>query len=249
MAGYGKWIAGGLGWVFGGPIGGILGFIFGSMFDGINSGAFEYKRAPGEAPPRYGSTQQGDFSVSLLILSAAIMRADNHVKKAELEYVKRFFLQQFGQEEAERNILLFREILKQDFNLHDVCLQIRQYMEYPSRLQLMHYLFGIVASDGSFPQREVDMAEVIAGYLGIKPNDFASIKAMFIKENNSYYKVLEISPEISDEDVKKAYRRMAVKYHPDKVSHLGEDIQKAAKEKFQQLNNAYQEIKKQRGIS
>jgi DnaJ like chaperone protein len=248
MVSYGKWIGGGLGWVFGGPIGGILGFIFGSMYDGMQSGAFEYKKVTSERP-RYGSTQQGDFSISLLILSAAVMRADEKVKKAELDYVKRFFLQQFGQEDAEQKILMLRQILKQDFDLFAVCSQIRQYMEYPSRLQLMHYLFGIIAADGSFPPREIEVTEMIAVYLGVKPNDLSSIKAMFVRDTNSPYRILEIFPDAPDEEVKKAYRRMAVKFHPDKVNHLGEDIQKAAKEKFQQLNSAYQEIKKQRNLN
>ena len=92
------------------------------------------------------------------------------------------------------------------------------------------------------------MIELICNYLGIKPHDLASIKAMFIREQESAYKILEISPDATDEEVKKAYRRMAAKYHPDKVSHLGPEVQKAAKEKFQALNQAYTQIKKQRGM-
>ncbi len=72
---------------------------------------------------------------------------------------------------------------------------------------------------------------------------------MFVKDINSAYKVLEISPEATDDEVKAAYRKMAVKYHPDKVAHLGDDIQHAAKEKFQHLSAAYEEIKKQRGMN
>ena len=72
---------------------------------------------------------------------------------------------------------------------------------------------------------------------------------MFVKNTESAYKILEISPEASNEEVKKAYKRMAIKYHPDKVSHLGEDVQRQAKEKFQQLNAAYEEIKKERGMN
>jgi DnaJ like chaperone protein len=84
--------------------------------------------------------------------------------------------------------------------------------------------------------------------MGISEKDFESIKAMFFKDTKSAYKILEITPDASDEELKKAYRKMAIKYHPDKVSHLGEDVQKAAKEKFQQLNAAYEAIKKERGL-
>lgn len=234
---FGKWIGGGLGWAFGGPIGGILGFIFGSMVDGMSSGQYEYK-----------PTQTGDFSVSLLILSAAVMRADGKVMKSELDYVRNFFIHNFGVETANQRIQMLQEILKQDFNVQAVCAQIGQYMDYPSRLQLLHYLFGIAAADGHYNPKEVEMVGTIAGFLGIDRGDFESIKAMFVKEIDSAYKVLEIAPEATDEEVKAAYRKMAVKYHPDKVEHLGPEVQKSAKEKFQQLQAAYEEIKKRRGM-
>lgn len=234
---YAKWIGGGLGWAFGGPIGGILGFVFGTMVDGMQSGNFEYK-----------PTQSGDFSVSLLILSAAVMRADGKVLKSELDYVRSFFITQFGPEIANNRIHMLQEILKQDFNLPEVSQQIRQYMEYPSRLQLLHYLFGLSSADGQYSPKEVEMIGLIAGYLGIDRQDYESIRAMFVKDLNSAYKVLEITTEATDDEVKAAYRRMAVKYHPDKVEHLGPEIQNSAKEKFQQLQAAYEEIKKQRGM-
>jgi DnaJ like chaperone protein len=234
---FGKWIGGGLGWAFGGPIGGILGFVFGSMVDGMSSGKYEYK-----------PTQAGDFSVSLLVLSAAVMRADGKVMKSELDYVRSFFIRQFGVETANERIQMLQEILKQDFDLQQVCGQIGQYMEYPSRLQLLHFLYGITAADGHFNPKEVEMVGVIAGYLGIERQDLESIKAMFVKDIDSAYKVLEITPEATDDEVKAAYRKMAVKYHPDKVEHLGPEVQNSAKEKFQQLQAAYEEIKKRRGM-
>jgi DnaJ like chaperone protein len=234
---YAKWIGGGLGWALGGPIGGILGFMFGSMFDGMSSGSYAYQ-----------PTRTGDFSVSLLILSAAVMKADGKVMKSELNYVRTFFERQFGTQTANDRIMLLQKILDQDINVQDVSMQIRQFMEYPSRLQLLHYLFGLSSADGQYHQKEIEMIATIASYLGIERGDLESIRAMFVRDINSAYRVLEISPEASDEDVKTAYRKMAVKYHPDKVAHLGEDIQNSAKEKFQQLNAAYEEIKKQRGI-
>jgi DnaJ like chaperone protein len=234
---FAKWIGGGLGWAYGGPIGGILGFIFGAMIDGMQSGKYEYK-----------PTQSGDFSVSLLVLSAAVMRADGKVMKSELDYVRSFFSRQFGPEIASDRIKMLQEILKQDFNLPEVCQQIGKYMDYPARLQLLHYLFGICAVDNQYSPKEVEMVDSIAGYLGIEKQDYESIRAMFVKDIDSAYKVLEITPEATDEEVKAAYRKMAVKYHPDKVEHLGPEIRKSAEEKFQQLQAAYDEIKKRRGM-
>jgi DnaJ like chaperone protein len=234
---FAKWIGGGLGWAFGGPIGGILGFIFGSMVDGMSSGKYEYK-----------PTQSGDFSVSLLILSAAVMKADEKVMKSELEYVRRFFTHNFGAAVANQRIQMLQEILKQEINAKEVCGQIAQYMEYPARLQLLHYLFGIASADGQYNAKEVEMVGVLAGYLGIERGDLDSIRAMFVKDIDSAYKVLEVPPDATDEEVKAAYRKMAVKYHPDKVEHLGPEIRKSAEEKFQHLQAAYEEIKKRRGM-
>jgi DnaJ like chaperone protein len=125
---------------------------------------------------------------------------------------------------------------------------VRQYMDYSSRLQLLHYLFGIASADGGFNVREIEMAFRIAQLLGIRQPDIESVKAMFVKDTQSAYKILEIQPDVSDEEVKKAYRKMALKYHPDRVAHLGDDVQKAANKKFQELNAAYESVKKERGM-
>ncbi len=218
--------------MLGGPIGGILGFIFGSVVDSMH----------------VAGTLPGDFTVSLMVLTAAVMKADKKVVRSELDYVRTFLLRQFGDAKTEQFLLVLRDLLKQDIDIREVALQIKQYMEYPSRLQLIHYLFGIAQADGVSHPDEIRIIEVIAGYLGIQANDLASIRAMFIRDLDATYRVLEITRDASDEEVKKAYRRMAVKYHPDKVAHLGPDVQQSAKEKFQQLNQAYEEIKKQRGI-
>ena len=190
-----------------------------------------------------------DFSLSLLVLIAAVMKADGKVLKSELDYVKNFFLKQFGSEHTQELLITLREILKKDIPIQEVCLQIKTYTLYPARLQLIHLLFGVASVDGQVQQDELNVIKIIAGNLGIKPNDFASIKAMFFKEVDGDYKILEIEKSVSDEEVKKAYRRMAVKYHPDKVSHLGEEFQKSAKEKFQKVQEAYENIKKQRGMN
>jgi DnaJ like chaperone protein len=249
---YGKWIGGGLGWAFGGPIGGILGFVFGSMYDGMQRIKFAqnpYQNGGSQGHPYANTqTQKGDFSASLLVLAAAVMKADGRILKSELEFVRSFFVKQFGTENANENIKLLREILKQDINVIDVSMQIRHYMEYSSRLQLIHFLFGISMADGQLHPKEVNIIEQITRYLDVDRSDFLSIKAMFVEKTNSSYQILDVSPKATDDEVKKAYRTMAIKFHPDKVAHLGNDIKNAAEEKLQKLNAAYDKIKKERRI-
>jgi len=242
MAKFGKWIGSGLGWAFGGPIGALLGFAIGTVFDkSINVEEDPVKRKPYKTTPN-------DFGASLLVLVAAVMKADGKVLKAELEYVKRFFYKQFGSERTKQHLLVLRELLKKDIPIHDVCLQIKTYTMYPARLQLMHLLFGVASVDGEVHASEIEVIQQIASYLGIRQADYVSIKAMFFKEVDGDYKILEIAKNSTDDEVKKAYRRMAVKYHPDKVAHLGAEFKVSAKEKFQKVQEAYDNIKKQRGM-
>ena len=176
------------------------------------------------------------------------MKADNELKKSELEYVKKFFIQQFNIQYAKERMHLFREILKQDLSLRDVCLQIKTHMDHPSRLQMVHILFGLSQADGHVHPLEVKIIHTISGYLGVSVKDFESIQAMFYKDTIAAYKILEIDPNAKDTEVKKAYRKMAAKFHPDKVHHLGVEFQKMAEEKFKTLNDAYTQIKKERSI-
>ncbi|MDR9399206.1 TerB family tellurite resistance protein [Salibacter sp.] len=252
MSKYAKWIGGGLGWAVGGPIGAIAGFVLGSLFDNASEVDMYNGKARQDPFQRQRTqTRSGDFTISLLILSAAIMKADGRVMKSELNYVKSFLVKQFGDDKALELVRTLREILDHDVSVRQVSLQIRQNMSHSMRLQLLHYLFGIAYADGKVEQEEFKLLRTISHYLGISDKDFYSISAMFGGAKSSIedaYKILEIEKNASDNEIKKAYRKMAVKYHPDKVNSLGKDFQQAAKEKFQKVQEAYEQIKKERGM-
>lgn len=243
-----KLILTGLGWAFGGPIGGIIGYALGSLFSSNRPSVMR-----SEVNEHFGDTsEKRDFNVTLLVLSAAVMKADGNVKKSELDYVKRFFLQNFGQGRAESYIKMLRDILDKDYNLYEVSQQVGRYMNYSSRLQLLHYLFGIAAADGDVTSPEIDVIHTISMNMGLPESDYESIKSMFVKVVNASenaYKILGIDSSATDEEVKRAYRDMAKKNHPDLVSSLGEEVRQAAEVKFQEINEAYEVIKKQRGIN
>ena len=240
--GLGKWIAGALGWAMFGPIGGILGYYFASRVEKLAESTVVYSE-----DQTYNQGQRNSFLMSLLVLSAAVIKADGKTTSQELSTLRSFFARNFGPQAGNEAEEIVKDLLSKDFNLYEVCGQIRSCMDYSQRLQLYHYLVSLGACDG-LHKSEVDILEVIASYIGLSKSEVDSIFAQFRPSNDSNYRILEITPDATNDDVKKAYRKMAVKYHPDKVATLGEDVQKAAEEKFKAISQAYEAICKERGI-
>jgi DnaJ like chaperone protein len=238
MGKYEKWILGGLGWVLFNPIGAIIGFAIGALLESETK----------STDNRQIETHTGDFMVSLLVLLAAVLKADGKVMRSELNVVKDFLIRQFGEAKAREALKVLNSLIKQDIALHEVGAQINQYLDSSSKLQLMHLLFAVSAADGNICKEELDVIEQIAAILHLSPSEYKSIKSMFIEETNWAYQVLEIESTAGIDEIKKAYKAMAIKYHPDKVAYLGEDVRSAANEKFRKVNEAYEAIKKERGI-
>tara|TARA_Y100001970_G_C13616116_1_gene547192 strand:- start:13 stop:546 length:534 start_codon:yes stop_codon:yes gene_type:complete len=176
------------------------------------------------------------------------MKADGIQKKSELEYVKRFLVNQLGVSQAKQLLQIFKKILEQDYSLDEVCSQIKSRMDKPSKLQLIHILFGLSQSDGDVHPEEIKVIHNISNLLGISSAEYQSIESMFKEDLDSAYKVLNIDSNATDLEIKKAYRKMANKFHPDKIAHLGEEYQEIAQEKFKSVSDAYHKIKKDRNI-
>lgn len=239
--------------------GSLIGFIIGSMFgrtsvkftNGFSGGQPNSSgyRSYGQDPSFYRrQITQNDFATALLVLSASVMKADGKILKSELDFVKSFLKQQFPPNYAAQQILNLKNILKQQLDLREVCNDIRQVMPLQQRSMLIQYLFGIAKADGHVSDKEVNVITQIASLLGISAAEFEQLKGMFYKSTSDAYQALGIDKDAPDEAVKKAYRKMAVEHHPDKYSQMGEEHQKAAKERFQKIQDAYETIKKERGL-
>ncbi len=251
MSNFSKWLGAGIGFTFGGPIGAILGFVAATVVDKFTNEDFvkEQQKYQKDFQQKRAQTLSGDFEISLLILASVVIKADGKVDERELNFVRSQFVGMYGKDRANKAFQLFKGMMKKQVSSRQVCIQIRQHMPHSSRLQLIHFLFGIAKADEYVSDIEVDEIRKIAGYLYVNQYDFESIKAMFYKSSDSAYKILEVETLVTDSELKTAYRKMVKKYHPDKLIGLGDEHLKGAKEKFQRIQEAYEAIKKERGIS
>ena len=273
--GVGRWIGGFLGFINGGPLGALAGYAIGWLFDKgterfngddaqYYDGTYRNTWSNAQASNHYTQQQQyegqrNSFLFSLLVLASYIIKADGKVMHSEMEFVRNFLRRNFGDiavRQGEEILLRLFERQKQmgceAFNntIRESCAEIAAHMEYSQRLQLVNFLVKIAQADGFVPHSEIDALQFVATNLGISADDLNSMLNLSSGGNSldAAYKVLGITPDASDEEVKAAYRRMALKHHPDRVATLGEDVRKAAEQKFQEINAAKETIYKARGI-
>lgn len=232
-----------------------IGFAIGSTLDRSNNSDKKNK------DPNF------DFGKYLMMLSSIVMKADGIAMKSELNFVKQFFSRQFGEQRAGVYLSNLKLYLSKDISLVKVCQIINANTNQSSKVQMLHYLIGIAAADGEMSHSEMLTLKKIAQAMKVTPQTFNSILAMFSFRNegggynqktnrlnregislDNAYKVLGIKDSANESEIKKAYRKLAIKYHPDKVAQLGEEFQKGAKEKFQKVQDSYEKVKESRGI-
>ncbi len=268
-----KWIGGVLGFILAPPLGAFLGYFLGSIIDGFSE---QPQEIPNSNYDNYtsGTTDEGrrnSFLFSMLVLASYIIRADGKIMHSEMEYVRNFLRTNFGEEAAQQGneilLRLFEEAKKMDANnpfaykeeIRKVCIQIASNLTYSERLQLMNFLVIIAKADGRVDPSERTALYDIGRFMRIQQMDIESLLNL---DNNSSssssdtspgnlekaYKVLGVSPDATDDEVKSAYRKLALKHHPDRVATLGEDVRKAAEKKIQEINNAKDIVYKSRGL-
>lgn len=241
-----KWIGAFIGYLLYRIPGALIGFLIGSFLEGLQG----YRVNPADVFSRGNeSVSPADFELNLLSLCSIVIKADGSVSATELNYVRSYFLSTYGKEKANAIFRTFNEVVKsREVNAGRICAYLNTRTRYATRLQLVHFLFDIAAADGAVSEKESAKIREIAGYLQVNARDFESIMAMFVRSADNAYKILEVDPSASDAEIKKAYRTMVKKYHPDKVRSDDQAIRKGAEEKFREVQKAYEAIQRERGI-
>lgn len=262
-----KWIGGILGFMSSGPLGALAGYALGALFESA-VGMTDGYREPAEGSSPFGGNQSGSaaegerysFRFAMLVMASYIIRADGRIMHSEMEYVRQFLRQNFGDEAArEGNDILLRLFEQQKqmdaaqpqafrHTIQQCGAQLASALTYEQRLQLMAFLCGIAKADGTVTTDEVEALREVAQYMMLQQSEVDSLLNLGGSSLEDAYKVLEVSPDATDQEVRAAYRRLALKHHPDKVAMLGDDVKRAAEEKFQQINNAKERIYKARGM-
>lgn len=253
-----KWIGGVIGFMAGGPLGALAGYALGSLFDNTGNVETGYYTESQGTGCNYG--QRNSFLFSLLVMASYIIKADGKVMHSEMEYVRNFLRTNFGENavnEGQQILLnLFEQRKRMDAQnpyafkntIHDCGRQIAANLSYEERLQLLAFLANIAKSDGHVCAAEIEALKEVALSMNLSASEVESMLNLGGNSLDAAYKVLEVSPQATDSEVRAAYRKLALKHHPDRVATLGEDIRKAAEEKFQEINNAKDMIYKARGM-
>lgn len=242
-----KWIAALIGYYLFRYPGAILGFLLGSFIDSKSNKGGGTQGVFGDLTRQ--KVSPADFELNLISLCSIVIKADGTVSQTEMDYVRQYFVSSYGKEKANAIFRTFNDVSKnREISAQRICEFLNQRTRYEVRLQLLHFLFGIAQADGHVSNAEINKIKEISGYLRVAFRDFESIMAMFVKSADTAYKILEIQKSATNDDVKKAYRTMAKKYHPDRVNTENEAIKKGAEEKFKQVQMAYETIQKERGI-
>ena len=251
--GYARWI----GAFFGGMAGGFFGALAGYALGALGENLFD--SGNGNRPTRSNAAEgeRNSYLMSLLILTAHIIQADGKIMHSEMEYVRQMLRNAFGKQAEVQGEAILRRLFERRKQLGEnewnrqivqICREMASAMTLEQRSGLLALLSEIAKADGSVHPNEVEQLKFIADRIGV--GSAAIDQLLNLGENSleAAYKVLGVAPDASDDEVRKAYRRMALQYHPDKVANLGDDVKAAAEKKFKELGHAKDLIWAARGM-
>lgn len=248
------------GYYFFGFIGALLGLFIGSYIDRVRA------YGSGAMNPLQNALRQAVFLETVFISMGKLAKADGHVSQDEIAHVEQF-MQKLGMTAEHRSqaIALFKQGADPEFNIEityqrfiAVCGHTRDLKE-----MLLIYLIVMALADGHFHPAEEALLTELAARLGYGPVAFKRLLEMVLNQSHfgaaqtgttaaldDAYKALGVTKDSSDQEIKRAYRKLMSQYHPDKLIGQGmpEDMIAMATEQAKEIRLAYDSIKKTRNI-
>jgi len=254
MGWFGKITFGTLGLFLGGPLGAIAGAALGHhLVD---------RRIDGAAPaldsirgPRLQQAEQAQatYFISLFSILGKLSKIDGVVTQEEIAVVNGF-IDGLPMADTEKQFArqVFNEAKESRYSIEDFAIQLYQAVGAQPALLLsfLDLLFQIAAADGKFHPAEEDALKTIKDIFNVSDQQFEDIKAVYFKDTNKYYKMLNCSPESSTEEIKSSYKKLVKEFHPDKIISKGlpEEFIDFASKRFQEIHESYGKIRQERNF-
>ncbi|MBN1626814.1 MAG: TerB family tellurite resistance protein [Deltaproteobacteria bacterium] len=250
MGWFGKLTFGTAGFFFGGPLGAIAGAALGHHLVGKDN---NYDRLSYKEDIRQVEQAQAAYFISMFSILGKLAKADGAINREEIAVVDKFIKTlRIPEQEKMFAQRIFNEAKDSGYSIVDFAEQLyRMNSRQPTvLLSFMDLLFKLAAADGALHRSEEEALIEIRDVFRISEQQFDNIKACYFKETDRYYKILNCTPEDSDQQIKAAYKRLVKDFHPDTVISKGlpEEFVQFATGRFQEIQNAYENIRKERSF-
>jgi DnaJ like chaperone protein len=251
MGWIGKIIGGTLGFAIGGPLGAIAGAAFGHAFVDQSDKQLLEDRPAGRLPQEQA---QLTFFVATFSMLAKLTKADGSISKDEIDAINKFMLYDLHLNPESRMVAtnIFNAALDSPNSFEDFAGQFYQaFSNQPQLLQLMlDVLMRVAVADGQLGHDEERLILSAVRIFKLGESTFQRLKSQYAATSDHFYSVLGAKASDSDDQIKKQYRRLVMEFHPDRIVSKGlpEEFSEFAQEKFREIQEAYEAIKKERGI-
>jgi DnaJ like chaperone protein len=251
MGWIGKFVGGTIGFAIGGPLGAIAGAAFGHAYD--QSQRTELQEEVIQRRP--GQEAQFTFFVAAFSMLAKLAKADGRITQVEIDTVNRFMLQDLNLDPYSRIVAtnIFRAALESTNTFEEFAGQFYgQFHAQPEILRLMiDILLRVSVADGELNAHEERLILAAVRIFGVGDGAYTAMRSRYVQTADKYYAILGVSPRDTDEKIKSRYRKLVMEYHPDRVVSKGlpEEFTKFAQDKFREIQEAFDAIKKERNMA
>ncbi|WP_002639782.1 TerB family tellurite resistance protein [Myxococcus hansupus] len=179
-----------------------------------------------------------------------VAHADGEVRRDEVKVVRRYFQKTLGYGPEALEVVRghLKTFLARPPDLDAAVSACEAQLPASERHRLLDTLYELALADGGMQRSEREVLRRVAEGLGISEADEHAIISSHLGASDEHYAALGLTPDATDVEVKRAFRQLAAEFHPDKAAHLGRQAAEQAARRFQEVRDAYEEIRRLRGL-